>query len=229
MDRDRIFKPADTSIELTYLDGYEVVKRTSPTGEISLTASPSRSSYYTPTWNGYSSSTTLDGSSYMWERPSELIASSSTLTPKEVMEKIFEREGLPKMDMDTERIPNTNSQRYRVVCHDEKDLAPDRILKNISIMKSKLMMECAPVHLKNIECEMTPVVKDNLIKAWRKLNMFGKKMPFVARFDEYGNRLEDEIRIETLEGMKIKIISPDDYCPYYLSFQGVITDLFQKR
>lgn len=132
---------------------------------------------------------------------------------------LFEREDLPEMNVNTERIPDTNSKRYKVVCCNMKDFEQDRILKNIYIMKSKLMTECTQVHLKNIECEMTPAVKDNLIKAWRKCRMFGKKMPFVARFDEYGNRLEDEIKIETLEGMKIKIIDPKNYGPYYLSLK----------
>ena len=91
-------------------------------------------------------------------------------------------------------------------------------------MKSRLMMQCAPVKVENIECKMTPAVKENIIKAYKKLEMYGKKTPFVARFDEYGRRLPDEIKIDVMRGMTIKIVNPDDYNPYYIEFEGKVHD-----
>mgnify|MGYP001855382524 FL=1 len=52
--------------------------------------------------------------------------------------------------------------------------------------------------------------------------MYGKKTPFVARFDEYGRRLEDEIKIDTMRGMDIKIVDPDIYGQNYLVFETYI-------
>ena len=60
------------------------------------------------------------------------------------------------------------------------------------------MLQCAPYKITNIECKMTPNVKTNLINAYRRVNMYGKKTPFIARFDEYGRRLPDEVKIDTI-------------------------------
>lgn len=119
-----------------------------------------------------------------------------------------------------------NRRRYAVACSDEHDLSQERVLKSISIMKGKLMMQCLPYRVDRIECKMTPAVKNNIITAYRKLAMYGKKTPFVARFDEYGRRLPDEIKIDTLRGMNIKIVDALDYGPCYLTFEGVISDSF---
>ena len=51
--------------------------------------------------------------------------------------------------------------------------------------------------------------------------MYGKKTPFVACFDEYGRRLPDEIKIDTLRGMDIKIVDPGTYGNNYLVFEAV--------
>lgn len=118
-------------------------------------------------------------------------------------------------------------REYTVACSYEPDLAQDRILKSLSMMKGKLMMQCAPVHLKNIECKMTPAVKHNIITAYKRLERYGKKTPFVARFDEYGRRLPDEIKIETMQGMEIKIVDPLEYGTHFLEFKGVVHDLFK--
>ena len=147
-------------------------------------------------------------------------------TIKEVLAKVENiKEGdIPIMNVYKE--DQCNSRRYRVTCDDSCNLLSDRILKNLSVMKSRLMMECAPVRIKRVECKMTPRVKQNIIQAYRKLNMFGKKTPFVARFDEYGRRLEDDVKIETLEGMTISIVDPKYYGELYLEFTGVIEDIF---
>lgn len=108
-----------------------------------------------------------------------------------------------------------------VVCRDKEDLSVERILKNLSVIKGKLMLDVAPVHVKYIECYMTPAVKNNIVLASKKLKMYGKKRPFVARFDEYGKRLPDEINIDTTEGMKLHIINPEEHGEFYFALRAV--------
>ena len=134
----------------------------------------------------------------------------------------------PKMEIQSNEDPHSLGRRYAVSCSHEPDLSQERILKSISVMKAKLMMQCAPVRLLNIECRMTPAVKQNIIMAYKKLQMYGKKTPFVARFDEYGRRLPDEVKIDTLRGMTIKIVDPVEYGHCYLMFEGVVKDLFTR-
>lgn len=137
---------------------------------------------------------------------------------------IRSEEEIPKMKTYEDRDAASMSRRYAVACSHPADLQQDKILKCISAMKAKLMMQCAPVRVENIECRMTPAVKQNIIMAYKRLEMYGKKTPFVARFDEYGRRLEDEIKIDTMRGMTIKIIDPEDYGPYHIEFEGIVYD-----
>lgn len=117
--------------------------------------------------------------------------------------------------------PFTMNEVYRVCC-DKKDLTPDKILQTISIMKARLYMETFEKTLKHIECKMTPDVKDNIIMAYRRTNMYGKKTPFVACFDEWGAPLPEKITLDTLEGMKIEIVKTDVYGSLYLTFDGIL-------
>ena len=137
---------------------------------------------------------------------------------------MINEEDVPKMKISEDRVPSTLGHKYSVTCDDMHDLSQDRILKSISIMKSKLMLECAPVHVDRIECKLTPAVKKNLISAYRKLSMYGKKTPFVASFDEYGRRLEDCVKIDTMYGMHIQIVDPKIYGPTFIAFEGFIPD-----
>lgn len=134
----------------------------------------------------------------------------------------YSEEDIPEMKVEEYREDNSDSRRYAVACHNCNDLSQERILKTLSIMKSKLMMECMPVHVKSIECKMSPMVKTNIINAYRKVSMYGKKTPFVARFDEYGRRLPDEIQIDTIRGVDLKIVDPDVYGENYLVFEAII-------
>ena len=131
----------------------------------------------------------------------------------------YKKEEIPEMKVEENREFGTSDYKYAVACHNYEDLLEKNILKCISIMKAKLMMECMPYHVKNIQCRMSPMVKNNIIMAYKKLSMYGKKTPFVARFDEYGRRLEDEIKIDTMRGMDIKIVDPDVYGQNYLVFE----------
>lgn len=154
-------------------------------------------------------------------------ASVNTLSTELGISDIYpelREEDLPEMNVEEYRESKSFNRRYAVSCHNHVDLSQENILKNISIMKSKLMMQCAPYRITNIECKMTPVVKTNLINAYRRVNMYGKKTPFVARFDEYGRRLPDEIKIDTIRGMDIKIINPETYGGDYLSFEAIIPE-----
>ena len=134
----------------------------------------------------------------------------------------YSKEDIPEMKVEENRIAMTDNYRYAVGCFNYSDLSPERILKTLSVMKSRLMIECMPVHVTNIECKMSPMVKDNIIKAYRKISMYGKKTPFVACFDEYGRRLPDEIKIDTMRGVDLKIIDPDTYGNNYLEFETII-------
>ena len=181
---------------------------------------------------------TSDGTVYQrggytyYPDPSTLTTSISGITESDWYKingiDIKSEEEIPKMKTYDEYDPKYYGRRYAVACSHEPDLQQDRILKSISMMKSKLMMQCAPVRVDNIECKMTPKVKENIIMAYKRLSMYGKKTPFVARFDEYGRRLPDEVKIDTLHGMTIQIIDPAEFGPYYLSFEGVVHDMFRK-
>lgn len=108
---------------------------------------------------------------------------------------------------------------YIVSTQDEKDLTEDRVLKSISIMKGKLELDCAMFLIKNIECFVTPSVKTNIIKAGKRAAMYGKQRPFVARFDEYGHRLPDEISIDSSRGITLKIVDPAIYGEFYFALR----------
>ena len=140
----------------------------------------------------------------------------------EVVRELFSEEDIPEMKVEESRVDMTDNYRYAVACHNYSDLSPERILKSLSIMKSKLMMECMPIRIEKIECKMSPMVKTNIINAYRKVSMYGKKTPFVACFDDYGRRLPDEIQIDTIRGMDLKIVDPDVYGENYLVFETII-------
>lgn len=108
-----------------------------------------------------------------------------------------------------------------VVCSNKKDLSTETILKTLSAIKGRLMMEIAPIHIKSIECSMTPLVRQTIINASKRLKMYGKKRPIIARFDELGNRLPDEIDLDTSQGVTLKIINSEDYGEYYLELKGI--------
>lgn len=108
-----------------------------------------------------------------------------------------------------------------VVCRNREDLSTEHILKNLSVIKGKLMLDVAPIRVKYIECYMTPTVKNNIVLASKKLQMYGKKRPFIARFDEYGRRLSDEINIDTMEGMKLYIVDPKEHGEFYFALRAV--------
>ena len=124
--------------------------------------------------------------------------------------------------------PISSHEKHSVCCHDKDVLRPDNILKLLSKMKGRLQIECMPVKVDHVECLMSPIVKENIIQAYRRVAMYGKKTPFVARFDEYGNRLSDEVLIDTLKGVNLKIVDPDVYGEYFLQFTGIVRPYYEE-
>lgn len=108
-----------------------------------------------------------------------------------------------------------------VLCDTVLDLLPDRILTTLSAAKGKLMFTIAPIHIKEIQCSMTPDVRNNIIEASKRLKMYGKKSPIIPSFDEYGNRLPDQIEIGDDKGITIQIVDPQRFGRLYLELRAI--------
>ena len=134
------------------------------------------------------------------------------------LRKFFE--GEEERSVNIVRKESYNSGEHIVACCDEKDLSIENILKTLSAIKGKLMIDVAPIHIKTIECSITPQVRQNIVTASKKLKMYGKKRPIIARFDEYGNRLPDEIDLGTSQGITLKIVDPEKYGIFYFELKG---------
>lgn len=180
-----------------------------------------------PFYSAYSSGEairrTIDGRLVPPSFIEDRYATTNTITNSwgnyEDLRKYFESEEESKVNV--VRKKSYNKDEHIVACCDEKDLAIENILKTLSAIKGKLMIDIAPIHIKTIECSITPQVRQNIAAASKKLKMYGKKRPIIARFDEYGNRLPDEIDIGTAQGITLKIIDPDKYGKYYIELKGI--------
>ena len=135
------------------------------------------------------------------------------------LRKFFE--GEEERSVNIVRKKSYNAGEHIVACHDEKDLSIENVLKTLSAIKGKLMIDVAPIHIKTIECSITPQVRQNIVTASKKLKMYGKKRPIIARFDEYGNRLPDEIDLGTSQGITLKIVDPEKYGIFYFELKGI--------
>lgn len=124
-------------------------------------------------------------------------------------------------DVDVYRIQSRTSGEHIVACSNEKDLSVENVLKTLSAVKGKLMLDIAPIHIQRIECSMTPIVRKNIVTASKKLKMYGKRRPIIARFDEYGNRLPDEIDLGTDNGITLKIVEPKENGEFYFELKGI--------
>jgi hypothetical protein len=100
-------------------------------------------------------------------------------------------------------------------------LSVERVLTTLSAVKGRLMFEIAPIHIKEIQCKMTPMVKKHIIDASKKLKMYGKKIPIIPSFDEYGNRLPDEIEIGDSRGITVQIVDPESYGNVYFELKAI--------
>ena len=149
--------------------------------------------------------------------PGTSITYSTTIGYEDFMRQIGKEEEA-KVKVNVEHFKG----KYVCCVTDGYDLLQERILMTLSAVKGRLMMEVmAPVCVKEFQCSMTPMVRQNIIQASKRIRMYGKKLPIIARFDDYGNRLPDKINIDTLEGMTLKIVDPKEYGELYLELTAI--------
>lgn len=141
---------------------------------------------------------------------------STTLEYEDFMKKIRKEEEA-KVKVNIEHFKG----RYVCCVKDTPDLLPEKILVTLSAIKGRLMMEVAPIHIKEFQCSMTPAVRKNIIQASKRAKMYGKKMPIIARFDEYGNPLPEQIEINDSPGVNLRILDPADYGELYLELVAI--------
>lgn len=156
-------------------------------------------------------------------------ASSFTVDVPSMWPRVLEEEWEKLMKLDDKEVKHkvnvhkkeTPIQEERVVvCDDWKDLTVEHILTTLSVVKGRLMLELSPNRVKKLECSITPAVKQNIITASKKLKMYGKEMPIIPHFDEWGNRLPDDIKIGDHSGITLKIVNPEDFGEFYYELKA---------
>ena len=140
----------------------------------------------------------------------------STIGYEDLMRQIGKEEEA-KVKVDIEHFKG----KYVCCVRNTPDLLQDRILVTLSAIKGRLMMEVAPIHIKEFQCSMTPAVRQNIIQASKRNRMYGKKMPIIARFDEFGNPLPEQIEINDTPGVNLRILDPADYGELYLELVAI--------
>lgn len=148
-----------------------------------------------------------------------LTASSWNMSDYAEIRKLFEDKEEDNVEVIRKQSPVKGE--HIVACCNEKDLSVENVLKTLSAVKGKLMLDIVPLRIKTIECSITPQVRRNIITASKRLKMYGKKRPIIARFDEYGNRLPDEIDLGSANGITLKIVDPEEYGLYYFELKGI--------
>lgn len=140
---------------------------------------------------------------------------------QQLQEDISKRKKLSDFIREDKRKPNV------MYCIDKEILDSSDILILIELMKNRLVSIADDSKYKSgkvvdhVECQMTPKVKDNMIKVWKKQNSYGKSSPFVPRFDKYGEELPTTLNVAG--GMIIKLIEETDSLnAYYLELEAVL-------
>lgn len=182
-------------------------------------------------YGGYTSEPPVIHRDYRFETPMDLgnYASLTSTIPWQTWSTV----DLPNMTSDKEEGPevkihdvNTGDPNtVAAVCSNPVDLSVEKVLTTLSGVKGKLMLTLAVRPALSMECLISPAVKDNIIKASKKLKMYGKPMPIIPRFDEWGNRLPDDIRIGDSAGITLKIVDPEDYDEHYLELRATTADM----
>lgn len=153
-------------------------------------------------------------------------SSSKFIPPKHWTMGWSWEDDMKRQGKEKELTMNIRTEKFRdeyiVYCSDARDLSLERILLAFDAVKGKLLYEAQPVHVKDIQCKMTPIVKNRIIEAGRRLKRYGKKSPVISSFDEYGNRLPDEIEISYHNGVSITIVDPEVYGPEYLELKAIM-------
>lgn len=143
---------------------------------------------------------------------------SKVLSWKEMMTKLGKKE---EAEVNVVSKKSADKQEHIVLCEDLLDLSVERVLTTLSAVKGRLMYEIAPIHIKEIQCKMTPLVKTHIITASKKLRMYGKTSPIIPSFDEYGNRLPDQIEIGDSHGITVQIVDPEKYGEVYFELKAI--------
>lgn len=141
---------------------------------------------------------------------------STTLSYEDFMKKIGKEEEA-KVQVKVENFKG----KYVCCVKDTLNLLPEKVLVTLSAVKGRLMMEIAPTRIKEFQCSMTPAVRKNIIQASKRNRMYGKKMPIIARFDEYGRPLPEQIKINDSPGVNLRILDPADYGELYLELVAI--------
>ena len=205
---------------ITNADGSIYEQTTHPNGivEMRLIRPPCYSPYM---YNGYGEVVPIISETAAYTHYAGTASSVTSWSMQDYadLRKFFE--GEEERSVNIVRKESYNSGEHIVACCDEKDLSIENVLKTLSAIKGKLMIDVAPIHIKTIECSITPQVRQNIVTASKKLKMYGKKRPIIARFDEYGNRLPDEIDLGTSQGITLKIVDPEKYGIFYFELKGI--------
>ena len=143
---------------------------------------------------------------------------SKVLSWEEMMTKLGKKE---EAEVNVVSKKSADKQEHIVLCKDLLDLSVERVLTTLSAVKGRLMYEIAPIHIKEIQCKMTPLVKTHIITASKKLRMYGKTSPIIPSFDEYGNRLPDQIEIGDSQGITVQIVDPEKYGEVYFELKAI--------
>lgn len=126
----------------------------------------------------------------------------------------------PQKTFSIKTVPTYSKHIVSAVCDtDPVDLSTEHILKMVEAMKSKLMFKTRAIEIDHFECKMTPKVREIIVRAWKKLNMYGKQPPFIPRFDEYLNELPEKFNVEG--GIIVKIVGSEDYGELYFELDAI--------
>jgi len=143
---------------------------------------------------------------------------STTLDYEDFMKEIGKEE---ETKVEIIMIKSSKKGEHIASCQNKQDLSVDRVLNTLSAVKGRLMLDVAFSRIQKIECSISPAVRKNIVTASKKLKMYGKTRPIIARFDDYGNRLPDEIELGTSNGVALKIVDPKIYKDYYLEIKVI--------
>lgn len=100
----------------------------------------------------------------------------------------------------------------------KKDLSENNILTTVARLKGKLLLNSLEYNkaTMRIKCIMSSFTKDNLVKASKRLRMYGKNLPVVPSFDRFWNELPEMITINGGEGIELVIEDPNEVGKFYL-------------
>lgn len=143
---------------------------------------------------------------------------SKVFSWEEMMTKLGKKE---EAEVNVISKKSADKHEHIVLCKDIHDLSVERVLTTLSAVKGRLMYEIAPIHIKEIQCKMTPLVKTHIVTASKKLRMYGKTSPIIPSFDEYGNRLPDQIEIGDSNGITVQIVDSKSYGEFYFELKAI--------